>query len=38
MFVPMDPTAQGFMIAESRKTPMHVGGMHLYTPPDGAGP
>jgi diacylglycerol O-acyltransferase len=38
MFVPMDPTAQGFMIAESRKTPMHVGGMHLYSPPDGAGP
>ena len=37
MFVPMDPTAQGFMIAESRKTPMHVGGLHLYTPPDGAG-
>jgi diacylglycerol O-acyltransferase len=26
------------MIAESRKTPMHVGGMHLYTPPEGAGP
>ncbi len=38
MFVPMDPTAQGFMIAESRKTPMHVGGMHLYSPPEGAGP
>ena len=38
MFVPMDPTAQGFMIAESRRTPMHVGGMHLYSPPDGAGP
>jgi diacylglycerol O-acyltransferase len=38
MFVPMDPTSQGFMIAESRKTPMHVGGLHLYSPPDGAGP
>ena len=38
MFVPMDPTAQGFMIAESRRTPMHVGGLHLYSPPDGAGP
>ena len=38
MFVPMDPAAQGFMIAESRKTPMHVGGLHLYTPPEGAGP
>jgi diacylglycerol O-acyltransferase len=38
MFVPMDPTAQGFMLAESRNTPMHVGGLQLFTPPDGAGP
>ena len=30
-------TAHDFVIAESRKTPMHVGGMHLYSPPDGAG-
>lgn len=38
MFVPMDPTAQGFMLAESRNTPMHVGGLQLFTPPEGAGP
>jgi diacylglycerol O-acyltransferase / wax synthase len=38
MSVPMDATAQGFMIAESRNTPMHVGGLHLFEPPEGAGP
>ena len=38
MFVPMDPTAQGFMVAESRNTPMHVGGLQLFELPDGAGP
>ena len=38
MFVPMDPTAQGFMIAESRNTPMHVGGLQLFTPPRAPGP
>jgi diacylglycerol O-acyltransferase len=38
MFVPMDVTAQGFMIAESRNTPMHVGGLQLFELPDGAGP
>jgi diacylglycerol O-acyltransferase len=38
MFVPMDPTAQGFMIAESRNTPMHVGGLQLFELPDDAGP
>jgi len=37
MFVPMDPTAQGFMIAESRNTPMHVGGLQLFDLPEGAG-
>jgi diacylglycerol O-acyltransferase len=36
MFVPMDVTAQGFMIAESRRTPMHVGGLQLFEPPEGA--
>ncbi len=34
----MDVTAQGFMIAESRNTPMHVGGLQLFDLPDGAGP
>src|SRR3712207_6946515 len=36
MLVPMDVTAQGFMIAESRRTPMHVGGLQLFEPPEGA--
>jgi diacylglycerol O-acyltransferase len=34
----MDPTSAGFMLADSRNTPMHVGGLHLYTKPEGAGP
>jgi diacylglycerol O-acyltransferase len=38
MFTPLDPTAQGFMIAESRNTPMHVGGLQLFDLPEGAGP
>jgi diacylglycerol O-acyltransferase len=38
MAVPMDPTSAGFMIADSRNTPMHVGGLQLFTPPEGAGP
>ena len=25
-----------FLLAENRKTPMHVGGLHLFTLPDGA--
>lgn len=38
MFTPMDATAQGFMLAESRNTPMHVGGVQLFEPPEGAEP
>lgn len=34
----MDPTSAGFMLADSRNTPMHVGGLQLFTKPDGAGP
>ncbi len=34
----MDPTAAGFMLAESRNTPMHVGGLQLFTLPDDAPP
>ncbi|MFT4010311.1 MAG: wax ester/triacylglycerol synthase family O-acyltransferase [Nocardioidaceae bacterium] len=34
----MDPTATGFMLADSRNTPMHVGGLSLYQPPADAGP
>ena len=28
----------GFLLAETRETPMHVGGVSLYTVPDGANP
>ena len=38
MATPMDPTSQAFMIAESRNTPMHVGGLQLFRPPDGRRP
>ncbi len=38
MVVPMDPTSAGFMLADSRNTPMHVGGLHLYSKPEDAGP
>ena len=27
---------KGFLMGESRETPMHVGGVSLYTLPDGA--
>jgi cellobiose transport system permease protein len=33
MFTPMDVTAQGVMLAESRRTPMHVGGLQLFAEP-----
>ena len=33
----IDPTATGFLIAENRSMPMHVGGLHLFERPDGAG-
>ncbi len=38
MFVPMDPVSAAFMFADSRATPMHVGGLHLFELPEGAGP
>ena len=34
----MPPTDSMFLLAESREHPMHVGGLQLYVPPDGAGP
>lgn len=34
----MPPTDAMFLVAESREHPMHVGGLQLFTPPDGAGP
>lgn len=33
----IDPTAAGFLLAENRSTPMHVGGLHLFEKPEGAG-
>jgi diacylglycerol O-acyltransferase len=34
----MPPTDSMFLLIESREHPMHVGGLQLFTPPDGAGP
>jgi WS/DGAT/MGAT family acyltransferase len=34
----MSPTDSMFLIAESREHPMHVGGLAVYEPPQGAGP
>ena len=33
----MDPTALGFLLAENRRMPMHVGGLQLYRKPEDAG-
>ena len=35
--IPVDPTATGFLFAENRNMPMHVGGLQLFTPPEGSG-
>jgi diacylglycerol O-acyltransferase len=34
----ISPTDALFLLGESREHPMHVGGLQLFTPPDGAGP
>jgi diacylglycerol O-acyltransferase / wax synthase len=34
---PIDPTSAGFLIAENRNMPMHVGGLQLFEKPAGAG-
>lgn len=34
----MAPTDSMFLLGESREHPMHVGGLMLFEPPDGAGP
>lgn len=36
MLRPMLPTDSVFLLAESREQPMHVGGLQLFEPPDGA--
>ncbi|GAB3199785.1 wax ester/triacylglycerol synthase family O-acyltransferase [Nocardioides hungaricus] len=33
----IDPTATGFLLAENRSMPMHVGGLQLFERPEGAG-
>ncbi|GAB2874936.1 wax ester/triacylglycerol synthase family O-acyltransferase [Myroides odoratimimus subsp. xuanwuensis] len=38
MATPLDPTSLGFLFAENRSMPMHVGGLQLFTTPEGAGP
>ena len=37
MPTPMDPTSTGFLFAENRNQPMHVGGLQLFRKPEGAG-
>lgn len=37
MVTPIDPTSVGFLLAENRSMPMHVGGLALYKKPAGAG-
>lgn len=37
MVTPIDPTATGFLLAENRTQPMHVGGLQLFEKPEGAG-
>ena len=37
MVTPIDPTSAGFLLAENRNMPMHVGGLQLFKKPDGAG-
>ena len=36
MPVPIDPTSAGFLFAENRQMPMHVGGLQLFEKPEGA--
>ncbi|MFE5700834.1 wax ester/triacylglycerol synthase family O-acyltransferase [Rhodococcus koreensis] len=35
MLLPMSPTDSLFLLGESREHPMHVGGLAVFTPPDG---
>ncbi len=37
MVTPIDPTSVGFLLAENRNMPMHVGGLQLFKKPEGAG-
>ncbi len=37
MATPIDPTSAGFLLAENRNMPMHVGGLQLFKKPPDAG-
>lgn len=37
MATPIDPTSVGFLLAENRNMPMHVGGLQLFKKPEGVG-
>ncbi|MCW2795519.1 wax ester/triacylglycerol synthase family O-acyltransferase [Nocardioides sp.] len=37
MVSPIDPTSVGFLLAENRSMPMHVGGLQLFKKPEGVG-
>ena len=37
MATPIDPTSVGFLLAENRNMPMHVGGLQLFKKPEDAG-
>jgi diacylglycerol O-acyltransferase len=36
MLLPMSPTSSLFLMAEKRESPMHVGSLQLFEPPEGA--
>ena len=36
MLLPMSPTSSLFLLGETREHPMHVGGLWLFQPPEGA--
>lgn len=36
MLLPMPPTSSMFLLGETREHPMHVGGLQLFRPPEGA--
>ncbi|WP_310963174.1 WS/DGAT/MGAT family O-acyltransferase [Nocardioides terrisoli] len=38
MAMTIDPTSLAFLLAENRNQPMHVAGLQLFDPPDGASP
>ena len=37
MVSPIDPSSVAFLLSENRNMPMHVGGLQLFSKPEGAG-